>query len=749
MIKRYFYALAGSWMIVAGWNWYHLAKRPHWRFVLISCLMWAVIFVGYQIGKWLFIRLTGHFRRHPFWRTEFVHFLDKLFFIFSLLFLIFFSRHEILSLGWASFVFLLFFWRLHASLARHPAPQPWLVVNRVFFILGYFIFLLTALCQYLAYHYYILDSSVKFYNIVFFRSFAMTMFWMFGFSVAGAIYWRLKSFLRYALAALWTLLFVFVMFFWVANIGILYFSSLYLSPFILMHAEGGGGVIWNSTTFILLAGFVIFLAFFILILKKIVLAHRVVSKRYWYFYNSAVIAMAVLSFFGLASFRNTPEYMVAKSFYEYFRGETTKAELNPAVKEKLERFGLHYNLDEFYISHKEKIYGADKKLLPDKFAKQNPNIVIIFLESFSSRLTGPYNPQYRDLTPGLNKMTADPQTTIFKNVYNASTPTVTGLLAELCSFFPPTGHNEIEGQKHLRRVNLLCLPRVLKESGGYKYSGYITAVSSEFANKGTMFKSIGNDEFFGTEELAKYISGEPLSWGYSDHQMFPVLGRLMKEKSAQQPFLLMLSTVDTHPPFTKTKDVIKYKEGGNDVLNSLHTTDNAFGRWWNEFALSEFYDNTIVVAIADHAIFPAAYTADILPAGKKYMNFYDELFFALYVPDNILPKVVDVYGSSADLTPTLLQMLKINVSNSFEGHSIFDDRGKFPNILGMHEFGLFMNQIYPTTGARKAEYNMPSNLNCTDADFTNSTSTQLTFCEFMNFYKWKRQMFEEGRFWER
>ena len=60
-----------------------------------------------------------------------------------------------------------------------------------------------------------------------------------------------------------------------------------------------------------------------------------------------------------------------------------------------------------------------------------------------------------------------------------------------------------------------------------------------------------------------------------------------------------------------------------------------------------------------------------------------------------------------------------------------------------------MNQIYPGSGIRKAEYNMPSNLQCADADFTNVTSTQLTFCEFLNFYRWKRQMLEEGRFWEK
>ena len=88
-------------------------------------------------------------------------------------------------------------------------------------------------------------------------------------------------------------------------------------------------------------------------------------------------------------------------------------------------------------------------------------------------------------------------------------------------FLPPTGHDEIEGQKRLQRHRLLCLPDVLKKDGGYKYAAYITAVEKNYANKGTIFASMGVDDVFGTEELAQRISGEPLAWGYSDHQMFP------------------------------------------------------------------------------------------------------------------------------------------------------------------------------------------------------------------------------------
>jgi hypothetical protein len=65
----------------------------------------------------------------------------------------------------------------------------------------------------------------------------------------------------------------------------------------------------------------------------------------------------------------------------------------------------------------------------------------------------------------------------------------------------------------------------------------------------------------------------------------------------------------------------------------------------------------------------------------------------------------------------------------------------------MHELGLYINETAPN-GTRETKYSTPSALNCSDQDFTTDPNTPLTLCEFLNFYQWKRQMFEQGRFWE-
>src|SRR3989344_2084196 len=223
-------------------------------------------------------------------------------------------------------------------------------------------------------------------------------------------------------------------------------------------------------------------------------------------------------------------------------------------------------------------------------------------------------------------------------------------------------------------------------------------------------------------------------------------------QEAPQPFLMMLATVDTHPPFTLAKDEVKYKDGKQPVLNSFHTTDDAFGKFWKEFSESPLYKNTIVIAVADHAIFPGALTQDIVAwkgstDRESMRTFYDQNFFTMYIPDNVLPKEVARYASGIDVAPTLLQILNINIPNSFEGHSIFDDREKYPNLLGMHELGLYINQVNGN-GKRKVDYNVPSEIECA-ANYTSSSTPDLTLCDYLQFYKWKRQMFEEGRFWKK
>ena len=739
------YSAAGSFLLSVGWNWYLTPHHPrrHWLFAVV--VAWAAVFVGYWVLKRLYRYLMVRYGRHFFWQDKFYRAWDELFFIFSFVFLIFFFKNELVSFAYVSAVFAFFYWRFNAYFSFHPNSLGWRTVNHSLFLFAYFIFFLCGLLQYTAYHYFILDTAAH-TGVVVFRAWCMSMFWLLGFAVSGVIFCRLRGLWRFIVLSVWSLLFFLALVVWTFNVGVLYFSGLYVGPMFLQHMEGGGQVAENKVVLILILLLIVSVALFVRVLKYLVRAYRIGPRRYWYFYNTLIIFTALASLFSLSAFRHTPEFTIAKTFYDFLFGNNVGIKLDPIVQAKLERFGLKYQTDQFKVAHKEKVFDKPMTLLPAKFQSTRPNIVMVFFESFSSKLNSVYNSRFPGLTPGLERMASDKNTTVFKNYYNGSTPTITGLMAQLCSVYPPTGQNEINFQNLFKDHRLLCLPKILRENGGYQYANHITAVPKTYSHKDLIYTRMGMDEVFGQDELAKYIEGEPLSWGYSDNQMFPVLEKFMKEKP--QPFLMSLSTVDVHTPFTMTKDAVPYSNLKSPLLDSVHSSDNAFGKFWDNFVKSEFYDNTIVIAVADHAIFPVSYPKELFPElADGSATYYDEITFMMYVPDTILPSTVNTFSSSVDFTPTLLQMLNLNVPNSFEGHSIFSERQAFPNLVGLQEFGLYINEQLPS-GKRVASYDLFSRLDCAPGDFTNSTSSPLTLCEFKNYYDWKKQMFSAGRFWE-
>lgn len=261
---------------------------------------------------------------------------------------------------------------------------------------------------------------------------------------------------------------------------------------------------------------------------------------------------------------------------------------------------------------------------------------------------------------------------------------------------------------------------------------------------------MGMDDVFGSREMGKIIQKKShSSWGYSDHQVFPVIDWIIENK-AKEPFFILFSTLDSHQPFNLINDTVNYDDGKSILLNTIHTTDDAFGIFWDKFKNSQLYNNTIVVAVADHAIFPRSYSyaKDYFFHEIKYeqINLYDRNVLMIYIPNTLLPKKIETYSSSVDMAPTLMEILGISKINTLEGKSILSERKKFPNLLGMHEFGLYINELN-SNNQRQENHIVPQELSCSENDYSNDSQAPLSLCEYLNFYKWKRLMLEEGRPW--
>jgi phosphoglycerol transferase MdoB-like AlkP superfamily enzyme len=383
------------------------------------------------------------------------------------------------------------------------------------------------------------------------------------------------------------------------------------------------------------------------------------------------------------------------------------------------------------------VYKESKKLLPNSL-RSTPNVLVIFLESFSTIFSGPYNGDFAKATPNITAISQDPDTTLFHNYYSAGFPSMPGYFTQFCSTLFPSGQAELRDEKFVRH-HFLCLPKILSDRG-YE-TVFVSGIDKRFTHKDIVLPAMGFEQVLDKFDIEDATGESILGWGYTDHQLFPYIQSQLE--TIEEPFLLAVPTLDSHSPFNLSKDMT-IVEPGNDLINSFASTDDAFGTFWKEFKKGPHYDNTIVILTSDQTIPPMKSLqkeyGELMNIGL-HARLFDETLLLMHIPDSVLPREVDIVSSHIDLTPTILHMMGINVPNGFEGHSIFGSRESYPNILGLNEFNLFSHSKDEELFASPV-----TNHRCSEEELSGE---KLTECELKDYFWWKRYMLENDRLWEK
>jgi lipoteichoic acid synthase len=404
--------------------------------------------------------------------------------------------------------------------------------------------------------------------------------------------------------------------------------------------------------------------------------------------------------------------------------------LDENIRRKLTRFGVRVNPREYFPLVKPFVYRRELPFAETAKHVARPNVVVILMESMSEWFVGAYHPERRSMTPYLDSF--GKQATRVENYYNSTTPTVTSLVAELCSLYPPSGHAQFGKEFY---GSLLCAGNLLQR---YDYrSTFIRGIEKSYANIGPFLESHG----FQVIDLPGIAAGlnEPAqSWGFSDHQLLRYLRQFM-EKQGDGPFFVGITTVDLHLPYnwTSVPNLLPGPDG--NLFNIVHSTDDAFGRFWDWFKQSKFRDNTILIVTGDHAIFPGWEYRQA--RGESWQpSYYDRLPLFIYDPGHDLPRIWQPeVATSVDLLPTLLHLLGINETNPFEGMSLFDDLSGRTGVLGDNVEWLYSNQL-DDHGKRVID-NFPPG--CTDP----KKDYLLTNCEQTAWHNWKLRLISQKRIW--
>lgn len=299
----------------------------------------------------------------------------------------------------------------------------------------------------------------------------------------------------------------------------------------------------------------------------------------------------------------------------------------------------------------ENLMTADPDSFPQVILKNNPNIVIIILESLTAEVVGAMGGD-SGVTPELDKIIEEG--ILFSHIYSSGTRTDQGIVS-LLNGWPATPYYSIMRSTEKSKA-LPSLPAFFL-SKGYETS-FFYGGESNFSNLNMYCTS---QKFQNIIDINSFSILVPRGrWGVDDEYVF---NRQLDQKlNGKEPFFCAIMTLSNHEPFdvplpvrfTGTTDADKFR-------NSAAYTDASLGNYFAKARTQPWYKNTLFIITADHG--------HSLPGNKNI--YYPEshkipfVFYGDVVSPEFRGAVITKTGGHHDLAGTLLPQLEMDAHNSF------------------------------------------------------------------------------------
>ncbi len=322
----------------------------------------------------------------------------------------------------------------------------------------------------------------------------------------------------------------------------------------------------------------------------------------------------------------------------------------------------------------------------DPAVLDNPNIVILLLESFSVEYISAINGESEAYTPFLDSLIDS--SLVFTNCY-ANGKKSMDAMPSVISSIPKL--MEIEYLTSSYAANQIeSLPKLLAQKG-YE-SGFFHGATNGSMNFDVFADVCDYDHYSGRTEYNNDIDYDG-TWGIFDE---PFYTWSASEFSAlKQPFFSTIFSISSHPPYTiPAQYKTRFNKGPSEMHNAVSYADYALQTFFAKAKQAEWYTNTLFVIVADHT--PASGT----PVYFKDMgNMHIPLIF--YHPTNGFfkgrsEKVV----SQTDIMPSLLHLIGYQQPFFSFGKSVFDTKkGYSASYIGDKYlyFGSYQEQHYMLT----------------------------------------------------
>lgn len=251
------------------------------------------------------------------------------------------------------------------------------------------------------------------------------------------------------------------------------------------------------------------------------------------------------------------------------------------------------------IGNISEIYEKEYVSPASKAPEEKRNLIVLYLESLEDNYKN-YDGKGTNLLPNLSKIANENyyfegfQQLFFSNA------TISAQVAGTCGLIYK---NEFD-TKNLSAIinNVLpqatCYSDILNKENYKTY--FVQGTSVDFANTRNFMRQHGFSNLYGSDELDKnsqYRNSD--GWGIKDSVLYEISKRKILELAQEKrPFLVVISTFDTHPPVANLDERCAKKFG--DDRDTIVCADQMAADFITWIQKQDFYRNTTIVAIGDH-----------------------------------------------------------------------------------------------------------------------------------------------------
>jgi len=307
-----------------------------------------------------------------------------------------------------------------------------------------------------------------------------------------------------------------------------------------------------------------------------------------------------------------------------------------------------------------------------KFPEKKHDFILIYAESlektfFDDRL-------FPSLLPKLTKLIQDKGTS-FHGIHQAPMTgwTVAGMTASQCGLplasFKKTKNNVLLSKTNSYLPGVTCIGDIL-HANDYNLL-FIGGADINFGGKKQFYETHGFQQILGKSKIKQTLQNDKLpesKWGVFDDDL--AKAALKKKEHLKSPYGMVILTLDTHAPIgheTPSCKDIKYKNGEDDLLNSIKCTDTILSSLITK--LLKTSEDAVIFLTSDH-LSMAPHKKLNLALDQRENLFV--VFNSKYKDSSILSPTISRKATTMDLAPTILESLGVHAPHFTFGRSLYN-----------------------------------------------------------------------------